>query len=175
MKTLLKFSLLVFLFLGNSVVSQNINHLKAINTDVWENFTKSFENSDYRLFSNLHSENLVRVGGDYKSIRGKTEYIEGYKKRWENKSINQTILFRFIERICDNEKASERGIYKLIINPNTENEQSYYGKFHVILNKENSVWKILVDYDSSENNSISEDSYLKAFDIKDFEKHEKQN
>lgn len=173
MKTKSTITVLLFLFIYNTAVSQNTDILKAINTDLWENFTKAFEDYDYNLFSSLHSENLIRVVGDNKSIKAKAEYIEGYKARWKNKGTNQTISFRFLERICDNKKASERGIYRLTRNPNTENETSYYGKFHVILKKENDVWKIVVDYDSSENNSINKDSYQKAFNIEDFKKYQK--
>ena len=173
MKTLSTIIICLFHFVGNTVDSQNLEHLKAINTDLWENFTKAFETLDYELFSRLHSDDLIRVNGDSKSVKGKTVYIEGYKKRWATKEINQTISFRFLERISNNEKASERGIYRLTRNLNTQYEQSYYGKFHVILKKENEKWKILVDYDSSENNSIDEDSYQKAFDIEDFEKYQK--
>lgn len=36
---------------------------------------------------------------------------------------------------------------------------SYYGKFHVILKKENGVWKLLVAYNSSENDTIHDTSY----------------
>jgi hypothetical protein len=40
--------------------------------------------------------------------------------------------------------------------------KSFYGRFHAVLRKEEGVWKILVDTDSSENNSISEKDYLAA-------------
>jgi len=97
-------------------------------------------------------------------------YLNGYIPRWENATNSQTISFRFLERICNNDKASERGIYKFTVHLNSDKEQSYYGKFHVILSKEESVWKILVDYDSSENKTINEVSYSNAFAIDDFEK-----
>ena len=162
----------IFLCIGNIAISQNTEHLKAINTDLWENFNKSFETLDYELFSSLHCDDLIRINADSKSVKDKSEYLEGYKKRWATNQINQTISFRFLERICDNDKASERGIYRLIRNQNTQSEQSYYGKFHVILKKEGEKWKILVDYDSSENNTINEDSYQQAFDMNEFEKYQ---
>jgi ketosteroid isomerase-like protein len=40
--------------------------------------------------------------------------------------------------------------------------QSLYGRFHVVLRKENGVWKILVDKDSSEGRSIDETDYVAA-------------
>jgi len=84
--------------------------------------------------------------------------------------LNQTISFKFLERICNDSIASERGIYKLIRNPNTDIEKSYFGKFHVILKKESSIWKIIIDYDSSENNTINKTSYNNAYAIDDYDK-----
>lgn len=165
--------LLLFLLLTETITSQNTDNLKAINADLWQNFTKAFEELDYNLFASLHCDNMIRVSGDAKTIKNKAEYIDGYKNHWKDKKIHQTISFRFLERICDANKASERGIYKLTIKPNTENEKSYYGKFHVILKKENEIWKILMDYDSSEKNRINEESYLEAFDIEDFKDFKK--
>ncbi len=168
--TKIKLFYLLFLLTNISIFSQN-EDLKDINIQVWQNFTKAYEMLDYNLFESLHSENLVRVSGNSKTIKDKIAYINGYKKWWKTKDKQQTISFRFLERIINNDKASERGIYKLTINSNTENEKNHYGKFHVIHIKENGIWKILVDYDSSENEAINEASYLEAFAIGDFEKY----
>lgn len=151
--------------------AQNKMHFEVIDTQIWKPFTKAFETSNYKLFGSLHSEDLVRISGDGKRILNKESYINGYKTRWENNKQNQTISFRFLERIVNNQSASERGIYKLTINPNTNQEQSYYGKFHVILKQETNVWKILIDYDSSEGNVINEESYNNAYAIDDYDKY----
>lgn len=171
MKPTLGTAILILLTLP--VFSQNTQILKDINSQVWHNFTKSFETLDYNLFSDLHSDDLIRVGGDNTSLKSKRSYIEEYKKRWKASTTNQTISFRFLERICNNEKASERGIYKLTRNTNSPDQKSYYGKFHVILKKEDNRWKILVDYDSSENNTINETSYNQAFSLDDFARYGK--
>lgn len=166
-----KITLLMVLFLTLNSYSQNETQLKQINKQVWEPFTKAFETSDYNLFAYLHSKDLIRVGGDGKRILNKTDYIEGYKNRWTSTNQHRTISFRFIERISNENSASERGIYKLTLNPKTGQEQSYYGKFHVFLTKENELWKILVDYDSSEENTINSDSYNKALAIDAYSKY----
>ncbi len=172
MKVVLPFFLCLLLLPNLKVSSQENDVLKAINSTIWANFTKAFEELDYELFSSIHSENLVRVNGDFKSIKNKSEYVEGYKKWWQNKSLKQTIHFRFLERIHTKEKASERGIYKLTRDPGTSKEKNYFGKFHVILKTEDGQWKIVVDYDSSENESIDETSYNEAFHIEDFSKYQ---
>lgn len=169
-----KIKLLLFItFLSaNYLFSQSkTDQYKQINKQVWEPFTEAFETLDSELFSSLHSDDLIRVNADGKSAQGKKAYITGYKERWTNISRKQTISFRFFERINNNASASERGIYKLTINPNTTEEQSYYGKFHVFLRKENAIWKITIDYDSSEENTINNTSYESAFAMNDYDKY----
>lgn len=166
----LKAAFLIFTLSIAPVFAQNKTELQAINTQVWSNFTKAFETLNAELFASIHSDSLIRVGGDNQVLRRKTEYINGYKTRWQNKTLKRTISFRFLERIADSQSASELGIYKLTIDPNTPKAVSYYGKFHVILRKEHGVWKLLVDYDSSENQTIDETTFNAAFAIDDFEK-----
>ncbi|GAB1857771.1 hypothetical protein MHTCC0001_26080 [Flavobacteriaceae bacterium MHTCC 0001] len=165
-----KLFLLILFFTFSNVYAQK-ESLKDINTQVWANFTKSYESLDHVRFASIHSDDLIRVSGDSKKIKNKEEYIDGYKKWWTDNSLKQTISFRFLERIYSENKASERGIYKLTQNPGTEDEKSFYGKFHVILTKENKKWKILMDYDSSESDTIDELSYKNASAIDDFLKY----
>ncbi|GAA3625860.1 DUF4440 domain-containing protein [Flavivirga jejuensis] len=172
------YTISLFLLFINQAISQNYNDLKEINSQIWNKFSKSFETVDYQLFESLHSDDLIRVnGGDYKSIRNKEAYLEGYKNRWSNQALRQSISFRFLERVCKDGMASERGIYKFIINPGSENQKLYYGVFHVILRKEDNLWKILIDYDSSENESINEIEilYKEAFALDDFDRNIKKS
>lgn len=171
MKSLFQFLIVAVMLLGHLSQGQESQCLKTINSDIWSKFTKSFETMDFNLFASLHREDFVRVSGSSKSVRNKEDYIGGYTKRWTENKLNQTISFRFTERICDYERASERGIYKLTLNPKSEKERSFYGEFHVILTNNNSDWKILVDYDTNPGNSINEESFLAAFAIDDFEKY----
>ena len=167
-----KISILAILLLFiNYSFAQKKEHLHNINQQVWQVFTKAFETNNADLFASIHSPDMIRITGDGKSIKTFNEYIEGYKKRWAGNTRNQTISFRFLERISNPMLASERGIYKLTINPNTPEEKSYYGKFHVVLKNEVNQWKILMDYDSSENNSINEHSYKSAFAIDDYKSY----
>ncbi len=167
----LSYYLLGFIFfVVIRVNAQNHETLKSVNLEIWANFTKAYETLDYDLFASIHSDSLIRISGNSKHIKDKQTYIDGYKKWWENKSLTHTISFRFLERIHNSKKVAERGIYKLTRNPNTVEEKSFYGKFHVIHKKENGKWKIIVDYDSNEGDSIDENSYQNAFEINDFSK-----
>jgi len=167
---------LVFLFLflfGFSITanSQTNNNLVEINK-VWDQFCLAFESLDYNLMANIHSKKLVRIDGG-RNIIDYENYIKNYKTRFqETKSKKETkeISLRFFERISNDSTASERGIYQLTNNKNTSKEKTYYGQFHVILIKENGIWKILIDYDSNEANSINEKNYLQAFGLREYDK-----
>jgi hypothetical protein len=40
--------------------------------------------------------------------------------------------------------------------------RSFYGKFTVLLHKDNGIWKIVMDSDTSEKNSISANDFIAA-------------
>ena len=69
---------------------------------------------------------------------------------------------RFTERIANDNQAMEVGIYKVTITEKSGSIRTFYGRFHVALRKENDIWKILVDTDSSERGSIGEQDYMQA-------------
>lgn len=163
--------ILIALFSIGSSYSQTKTNLQDINA-TWAKFYKAFETLDYTLMAEIHAKDLVRVSGGKRIIDYDT-YINNYKVGFErDKAAEQTseISLRFFERINNETTASERGIYKLIRNKGTEKEQAYYGQFHVIFKKIDNEWKITLDYDSSEGETIGEDDYNKAFSIDDFEK-----
>lgn len=163
-------SLAVIVLLVNTSQAQNKEHLEAINT-VWAKFYKAFETLDYALMAEIHSKELVRVSGG-KRILDYDTYIKGYESSFQNsKDTNQTshISLRFFERINTDFTASERGIYKLVRNKGTDKERAYYGQFHVIFKNIDGEWKITLDYDSSEFNTIGEDDFKKAYAIDNLE------
>jgi ketosteroid isomerase-like protein len=67
-----------------------------------------------------------------------------------------------MERVSSDEQAIDVGIYKTSYILSDGSTQSYYGKFLAVLRKENDIWKILVDTDSSEGGTIDEKSFLSA-------------
>ncbi len=122
--------------------------------------------------ADIHFKELVRISGG-KRISDYDTYIDRYKlqfsKSREN-GITNNISLRFFERINNDFVPSERGIYRLIRNKNKTDEQTFFGQFHVIFKKENGEWKILMDYDSTESNTIGEDDFGRAHGINEFEK-----
>jgi len=163
--------LLFLMVFPHKSYSQSVTNLKEINK-VWSAFYKAFDSLDYKPMAVIHSKKLIRISGG-KNIIDYDTYINNYKSKFHNarkKKQTSKISLRFFERINNDSIASERGFYKLIRNKNKANQQTYYGQFHVILKKENRVWKISMDYDSDEGNSITEKQYLQAYGITDYYK-----
>lgn len=131
------------------------NHFqKEINEQVWKTFIKSFNNNDDNGFKAVHSKDILRVIQDDNTILGYDEYFkkqpDSIKVKWG--SWKKNIDLRFIQRIANSDKAFEVGFYKTTsTNTSTGETRTGYGKFHVLLRKENGTWKILMDADANEN------------------------
>lgn len=169
MKTILCICILIFAQLFTNAQTDSV--LQSINTQVWVKFEEAFKTNNYDLISEIHSERIIRIPADRNLIQNFNEYIPEYKGWFDwNKEGNGNIdvSLRFFERIANDSIASERGIYKSHVNKGFENEGIFYGKFHVLLIKEQGIWKILMDYDSNEGETINEECFNKAFDKTDF-------
>jgi ketosteroid isomerase-like protein len=106
----------------------------------------AFNNRDDDAFSAVHSKEVIRVSQDDNRIFGYNEYFkkipESEKARW--KDWKRNIELRFLQRIASNDKAFEVGYYKSsTTNTVTGEKRTGYGKFYVLLRKENGTWKYL--------------------------------
>ena len=143
----------LILLIGISAFSQQGKLQKEINQQVWQPFITAFNNRDDDAFSAVHSKEVIRVSQDDNRIFGYAEYFkkipESEKARW--KDWDRNIELRFLQRIASNDKAFEVGYYKSSnTNAVTGEKRTGYGKFHVLLRKENGTWKILMDADAKE-------------------------
>lgn len=149
--------------LSINAFSQNFQ--KEINDQVWRSFISTFNNFDADGFLALHSQEVIRSPRDSKVILNWDEYLaqqeKGDKRSTEN-GTTRTLDLRFTERIANSRLAMEVGIYKTTVTHKTGKVESFYGRFHVVMRKENGIWKILVDTDSSEGETISEKDFLAA-------------
>lgn len=142
------------------------NKLKEINEQVWKPFIKGFSTGDDDLFRSVHSRNVARIEQDSKKILSYDDYFrkvpDSIKVKWSDWKKN--IELRFTQRIVSDEKAFEVGYYKSTsTNTKTGEKRSGIGKFHVLLQKENGKWKILMDADTAE--GASEENFKKALPI----------
>jgi ketosteroid isomerase-like protein len=134
--------------------SQNSDLQKEINEQVWKPFIKAIGERDNEALSAVHSREVIRVIQDDERIIGYDEYFkkvpDSMKATW--KDWQSTIELRFLQRIASADKAFETGYYKTTsANSRTGERRTSYGKFHVLLRKENGAWKILMDADANEN------------------------
>jgi ketosteroid isomerase-like protein len=160
MKKLLLFALCCCVL---NVFAQNVQ--QQINEQVWLPFIKSFNEYDTRGFMDVHSKDVVRSPRDAKMVLNWNEYFQRQEKgdlRGKSSGSKRQLELRFTERMASQEQAVEVGVYKTTSISKDGIAKSFYGRFHVVLRKENGVWKILVDTDSSEGNTITEKQFLEA-------------
>ena len=143
----------MFLLFCNPVFPQMDSLQKEINEQVWKPFIKAFDNDDNEAFKTVHSKDVIRVIQDNNQVMGYDQYFQkipdSIKIKWGNWKKN--IELRFLQRIASKGKAFEVGYYKTTnTNTVTGEKRSGFGKFHVLLRKENGVWKILMDADAYE-------------------------
>jgi ketosteroid isomerase-like protein len=152
MKRLTLFLTIILIY--NFSYSQADSLQRQINEQVWKPFIKSFNSGDTEGFMSVHSKDMTRVEQDSKNIYGFDKYYE-YNKRGKERNNppkwKSNIELRFIQRIAAGDRAFEVGYYKTSsVTIATGQSRSNYGKFHVLLRKENGTWKILMDADASE-------------------------
>lgn len=167
MKTRLRSRLIYMTFVMILVVMEAHaqNHQQEINDQVWKPFILTFNQFETEKFMALHAKDVVRSSRDANQVLNWQQYHDQQKKGddWsKGNGYTRTLELRFIERLASPDQAIETGIYKTTSVNNKGEASSGYGKFMVVLRKENGTWKILVDTDSSEGNSIGEKQFLDA-------------
>jgi ketosteroid isomerase-like protein len=146
------------------------NAQQEINEQVWRPFIKTLNEKDTEGFLALHSKDVIRSPRDTKAVWNWNEYFQNQKKNDQQRKSSGsdgTLDLRFTERISGGDQAIEVGVYKYTTTNAEGVSKHYYGRFHVALRKENDIWKILVDTDSSEGNSISEKDFMAATPMDD--------
>ena len=151
------------LFPASIIFAQDNKTAQEINTQVWIPFIRSFSSGDDESFRSVHSKDVVRVMQDDKQIIGYDKYFnkvpDSIKAKWSD--WKKSIELRFTQRIAGDDKAFEVGYYKSTsTNTKTGEKRTGIGRFHVLLRKENGVWKILMDADTAE--GASEENFNKA-------------
>ncbi|MFM7429798.1 MAG: YybH family protein [Flammeovirgaceae bacterium] len=138
---------------------------KEINDQVWKSFVEAFNNHLSNDFLALHSKELVRSSRESRQVLNWDQYLKqtiGGDKQDLDEKRKRDLELRFTERISNGSQAIEVGVYKTTYQFSNGKTQTYYGRFHVALRKEKGVWKILVDTDSFENNTLGEKDFLAA-------------
>ena len=153
------FTLSLILTLG-ACKSQSIE--EQINRDVWYPFMDAYMAQDAEAFMDVHTDDVIRVNRDGKSIKIGEEYAKSMRESAERNKTRQarrSIDFSFLERIHTEDYAYEIGYYR-VRSASGGQEHVSYGKFHVVLRKVDTKWKILVDSDTSRDGSIGEADFF---------------
>jgi hypothetical protein len=152
--------LIALLLISSSVLAQNAQ--KEINEQVWKPFIKGFSEGNTGLFMGVHSKELVRSARDGKEVSNWDTYNKQTSDWHSTRKSKFTIELRFTERINNDNQAIDVGVYKTSSFAPDGKQRISYGRFHVVLRKEDTAWKILVDTDSSEGGTIGEKQFLAA-------------
>jgi len=151
----------LLLLIQHFIVEAQVNYQKEINEQVWKPFIESFSNNNQEGFKAVHSKDVIRVMQDDNMIWGYDQYFPAEKNNpSEWSKYKKSIELRFIQRIAGNDRAFEVGYYNTKTIAPDGKQRSSFGKFHVVMRKENGVWKILVDADSGK--EASEEEFKKA-------------
>lgn len=158
-------AVLTFAMTLASILTFAQNQQKEINEQVWKPFIKTFNEYDTKGFLDVHSKDVTRSSRNSKEVLNWEQYYQQQLKGDERSKQNgnkRTLELHFTERLANENQAIEVGIYKTTSIRKDGLSRTFYGKFIVVLRKENGVWKILVDTDSSEGGTITEKEFLAA-------------
>jgi ketosteroid isomerase-like protein len=148
-----KMTFVLLVLLAAKANGQKNDYIGEINQQVWKTFVEAFNNDDDERFSSVHSREVSRVEVDGNRIYGYDQYFkkvpDSVKAKWGKRK--KDIELRFTQRMAGADKAFETGYYKLSSTDlKTGKTRTAYGKFQVLLRKENGIWKILMDADTGE-------------------------
>ncbi len=149
---------IIFVFIGiacaqSYAYAQADSLQQQINQQVWKPFIQSFNNLDTKGFMSVHSKEMTRVVQDGNTLYGYDRYYRETEQGNQSTikaNRKRTIELRFTQRIASYNKAFEVGYYKFTSVQPDGTSRNGYGKFHVLLRRENGTWKILMDADASE-------------------------
>ncbi len=144
---------LIFFFLSISssfLWAQTDSVQQIINQQIWQVFQESYQAYDYQKFNDLHSDQMIRINS--KEIRTAAAYKQKNKDwfvRAKAEGYQQRIEFRFEKRIATGDRAYETGYYKIDAQKPDGTSSTHFARFHVALQKEAGIWKIIEDWDSN--------------------------
>lgn len=136
-----------------------------IEADVWIPFLAASDAFDADRFLAVQSRDLVRVSTDAKRVYGlaryETEIREGFRRARE-RGITRVSEVRFLDRVADGDLAYETGFFRSRVTLANGEVRVRYTRFEMVLRREAGTWKFLLDKDTSDGGSITEEAYQAA-------------
>lgn len=141
---------------------------QLINQQVWYPFVEAYNNLDDKAFMKIHEPDVIRVVRDRQEMMVGPEYARAMElnANWNKENeVTRKIEFSFIERIAKDDTAFEVGYYK-VTNVRNGETRTFYGIFTVVMKKRNGTWKILLDSDISNKNTVDEADFQSGIPLK---------
>lgn len=136
---------------------------EQINEQVWKPFIRHFSEGNTDAFMALHSKDVIRFGLEGKAVAMDWETYRAGQLRGDERDRQEkrkrTIDLRFEYRSVVDSFAYETGFYRTSYEQEGKPRQDFFGKFNVILKKEQGQWKILLD---SDHGGVTEADFWKA-------------
>ena len=150
-------------FVTTHAQTDSLKWVKEINEQVWKPFITHFISGNQEGFSSVHSKRITRVEIDRGVLKDYDKYFPPASPGSSpvKKNTNRLFELRFDKRISNGTRAWETGYYKGTVMQEGKEPRSYYGRFFVVLEKEEGNWKILVDADTGK--EANEENFSKAF------------
>jgi ketosteroid isomerase-like protein len=153
MKLTLLAALFTFLTLHTTTGLADINleatH-KEIDKTVWKAFQDAFQALDGKALNDVYADNVLRITTD--GIDTQSQFKEANVTRFaENiKNGDRIALDFWLDSRQTNETTSyDVGLYRMAITTSTDENNTFYGQFHIVLKCIDGRWKIAQDWDTS--------------------------
>ncbi|MBK8968700.1 MAG: nuclear transport factor 2 family protein [Saprospiraceae bacterium] len=147
-------------------LAQNDSLLQAeIDAQIWRTFIQAYNTFDAEQYNNIHTAGVLR-GGPWGLLEGEAYHQNNRTQFAANKAngLQRRIAFTFEHRVHRDSVAYEVGYYRVISESASGKQHTSYGQFHVVLRKEDGVWKIAQDWDAGTLNGV-------RITLEDFTKH----
>ncbi len=163
MRKVLLLSVSFLFYFASGAQSDSLKWVKEINDQVWKPFINHFISGNQEGFRSVHSKRITRVEIDRNVVLDFEKYFpsEDLNVQPVKRNSNRLFELRFDKRISNGTRAWESGYYKGTIIQEGKEPRSYFGRFYVVLEKEEGTWKIQVDADTGKD--ANEENFNKAF------------
>jgi len=150
-----KFRILLLLILASTLTlaqTKKTDFSKEIDEQLWKSFVNSYNSRDGKNHLKIHTNDVLRItkNGIKQGKAYQDQILESYGRKGQSK---REIEFKFEHRIHASNIAYEVGYFKVTVFRKDKKDE-YYGRFSVVLKKENGRWKIAQDWDIDEINGV---------------------
>ena len=150
-KGILCFSFFWIAFASTAQVKKH-DFSQEIDQQLWKSFVASYNARNTDLYLSIHTKDIVRI--TQSGIRQGEVFRETIRQSFAMKNQpKRSIEFKFEHRIHDKEIAYEVGYFKVTYFKDGK-EEDHFGRFSVVLKKEDERWKIAQDWDVDQINGV---------------------